>query len=118
MKLIEKLMYAYAGVHIALRQEQNFRIELALFLTTLLAGIYFCITTTEWIAIFTISAVVLSIEIINTAFEEICDKFHPDHDPHIEKIKDLAAGAVLIIALGALSVGILIFIPYILKLWI
>lgn len=118
MKFIDNVTYAYAGIHIALRQEQNFRIELALLLTTLIAGLYFCLTTSEWITIFTVSALVLSVELINTSFEEICDKFHPEHDPHIEKIKDLAAGAVLTSALGALCVGILIFMPYILKLWI
>jgi len=58
-------------------------------------------------------AAVLMGEMFNTALEELCDKFQPTHDPHIAKIKDLAASAVLVMAIGALVIGVLIFGPYV-----
>ena len=56
---------------------------------------------------------VLATETFNTALEELCDKFEPSHDPHIAKIKDLSAAAVLVTSLGAAGVGIIIFAPHI-----
>ena len=44
--------------------------------------------------------------------EELCDKFQPEHDPHIGKIKDLSAAAVLISSITALAIGLIIFLPY------
>ena len=55
---------------------------------------------------------VLTAETFNTALEELCDKFQPTHDPHIGKIKDLAAAAVLVSSITALIVGLIIYVPY------
>ena len=55
---------------------------------------------------------VLTAETFNTALEELCDKFQPEHDPHIAKIKDLAAAAVLVSSITALIVGLIIYVPY------
>mgnify|MGYP001619999034 CR=1 FL=1 len=51
-------------------------------------------------------------EICFVALEELCDKFQPTHDPHIGKIKDLAAAAVLIASFGAGVIGIILFVPH------
>ncbi len=70
-----------------------------------LSGIEFAIT------ILAISSV-LAAEAFNTALEELCDKFQPTHDPHIAKIKDLSAAAVLLVVIGAFIVGVVIFLPH------
>jgi diacylglycerol kinase (ATP) len=57
---------------------------------------------------------VLSAEAVNTAVEALADKLSPEPDPLIKRAKDVAAGAVLIVAIAALIIGIIIFLP---KLW-
>jgi diacylglycerol kinase len=55
-------------------------------------------------------------EAFNTALEELCDMLRTTHDPHVAKIKDLAAAAVLIASCGAFVTGCLIFVPRVLAL--
>ena len=112
-KLIKNFGYACKGLLIAWREEQNFRVELLIALVAIILSLILHITKTEWAIVSLTIFTVLSVEALNTALEEVCDKFHPDHDPHIGKIKDLAAAAVLLVSIGALIVALLIFLPYI-----
>ena len=52
-------------------------------------------------------------EAINTAFEFLCDVASPEFHPLVKKSKDVAAGAVLLNAIGSIIVGVIIFLPYI-----
>lgn len=104
--------YAGKGIILALR-ERNFRIHLLIFSLVITLGLYFRITKTEWLDIFLISALVLSLEMINSAIERACDLYTTEHHKVIEKIKDIAAGAVLVAALFAVAIGTLIFWKYI-----
>jgi diacylglycerol kinase (ATP) len=52
-------------------------------------------------------------EALNTAFEFLCDVASPDFHPLVAKAKDVAAGAVLICAVGAVAVGGCVFAPYV-----
>ncbi|KKU40201.1 MAG: Diacylglycerol kinase, partial [Candidatus Azambacteria bacterium GW2011_GWD2_46_48] len=56
---------------------------------------------------------VLTLEMINTSIERILDLLHPEKHPEIKIIKDISAAAVLLAALGALVIGLKIFIPYV-----
>ena len=105
--------YAFKGIAIAAREEENFQIDVVIGFVALALGWYVQLSRPEWIVIIFLIGFVLTAEVFNTALEEVCDKFQPEHDPHIAKIKDLAAGAVLISALSAGIVGFLIFIPHI-----
>jgi len=62
-------------------------------------------------------AVVISLEMINTAIEIIVDMICPDHNKYAGKVKDLAAGAVLVAAIAAAVLGMKIFIPKIMALY-
>ena len=53
----------------------------------------------------------MTAELLNTALEELCDMLKPTHDPHVAKIKDLAASAVLVASCTALIGGCIIFVP-------
>ena len=68
----------------------------------------------EFVVMIFMFGFILTAELLNTALEELCDKFQPTHDPHIAKIKDLAAAAVFVSALTAFIVGIIIFLPHLL----
>ncbi|MHB8860486.1 MAG: diacylglycerol kinase [Minisyncoccota bacterium] len=106
------LRYAFVGLKLAWVEESNFKIETGCAALALALGVYFRISAPEFALVAASIALVLMAEVFNTALEELCDKFQPTHDPHIAKIKDLAAAAVLLASAGALAVGLFIFIPH------
>ena len=57
---------------------------------------------------------VFAAELFNTAIEKLCDVVHPDYSEKIKAIKDLAAGAVLVCAVGAVVIGLFVFINHLL----
>ena len=65
----------------------------------------------EWIAIGFCIAFVIAMEMLNTALEKLCDVVHQEVHPGIKKVKDIAAGAVLISAIFSLITGLIIFLP-------
>lgn len=107
---------ALRGLRIAWAEESNFRFHTASAVLALAASWLFSITPLQWVAVALAIGAVFTAELLNTALEELCDKFQPEHDPRIGKIKDLAAAAVLAASCGALAVGCIIFIPRILAL--
>lgn len=115
-KHLRSLGYAAAGIRLAWREEANFRIELACAALAVLLGLFVSLSTLEWLVVIGWCAVVLMAEAFNTALEELCDMLRATHDPHVGKIKDLAAAAVLLAATGALVSGLVIFVPRIVAL--
>ncbi len=109
--LIRSFFYAFKGLLFSFRTQQNFRIHLFIAVLVCLAGGYFELTNSEWIAVLLCFGMVFGAELFNTAIEQLADKLHPEHDAKIGLVKDLAAAAVLIAALVAIVVGLLVFIP-------
>ncbi|NOT37822.1 MAG: diacylglycerol kinase family protein [Saprospiraceae bacterium] len=108
---INSFAYAFRGMREFFAHDPNGKIEIGLALLAISFGFYFQISSTEWMfVVFSIITVIAS-EIFNTAIEEICNLIHPDKHPTIKRIKDLSAGAVLLIAIGAFVIGLIIFIP-------
>ena len=112
---LQSFSVAFIGLRTIFARERNFRTHLFLGLLAILACWVFGVGKSEWIAVVLLIAVVLSAEAFNTCIEYLCDFVSPEFRPVIKKIKDVAAGAVLISALGAVTVGCIIFIPYLLK---
>ena len=111
-RLSQGFRYALAGLQLAWREEANFRIDVVCALMVSALGLYLHVPPLQFCVLILIMSGVLAAETFNTALEELCDKFQPTHDPHIAKIKDLAAAAVLLASVGALIVGLIIFLPY------
>lgn len=113
-KRLNSFRFAFKGIGWLFRSQVNAKIHLFAAIVVLLAGYFLELSITEWcltlFAIFT----VLAAEAFNTALEDLTDLVSPDHHPLAGRAKDLAAGAVLLTALGAASIGLLIFVP---KLW-
>ena len=107
---LKSFKYAFNGLNSAFYQS-NFRIQLSILLLVVIAGFLTSISLMEWCLIVIVSTIVLTTEAVNTSIEEICNFLTLEHNPHIGKIKDIAAGAVLISAMGAVIVGLLIFLP-------
>ncbi len=103
--------YALEGIAVAIKDEPNIKIHLAIFLIVIAMGVYFQINKLEWILMTIVSSLVFSAELLNTAIEEIVDSFTPDQHPGAKKAKDVAAGATLVVSLGAFITGLLIFLP-------
>jgi diacylglycerol kinase (ATP) len=108
--------YALRGIAELLRTQPNAWIHAVatLFACALAAG--FGISAGEWLAVVLAIAAVWSAEAMNTAFESLCDAVSPDRDPRVRRAKDVAAGAVLVSATGAATVGIIVFAPRLLQL--
>jgi len=113
---VKGFAYAFRGVGLA-TSGRNMRFHLVAAAGVVAAGVYFGITSTEWLLVVLCVAAVISAEIANTAIEEMCnlvdDVAELGINPAIRNIKDLAAGAVLITSIGAAVVGLVIFIPHI-----
>ncbi|MEI7594472.1 MAG: diacylglycerol kinase family protein [Bacteroidota bacterium] len=115
LKLLLSFKYALNGIKNLIETEKNFKIQLLLALTTLILGFYFNISKSEWILIIICFASVLTAEAFNSAIEKLVDLVSPDYNEKAGKIKDIAAGAVLITALNTAIIGMIIFIPKILN---
>lgn len=102
-----RLSYALKGLRDALRREASLKVH-ALAVLFWVAYCFWARPPAIWIAIFTlVSALVIGLELINTAVESIADRLHPDRHPEIGFAKDVLAGAVLIASLAALAIFIL-----------
>jgi len=80
-------------------------------LLVLYAGWFFCINTTEWCLIILCIGGVFMAELFNTAFEQLVNLVSPQHNLIAGRVKDVAAGAVLIFSMIALIVGLIVFMP-------
>jgi len=108
---IKGMGIAIKGAWMLLKNEASIQVQAVIAVLITLAGFYFNISTSEWIMQIITIALVLSIEGLNTAIEELADFIHPDQDPRIGYIKDVAAGAVFFAAVAAVIVACLIYIP-------
>ena len=106
--------YAFNGIGRFFREEPNARIHLAATAGVAVGIFYFHITGTELLALLIVTGAVWAAEIMNTAIEHLVDFVSPGFHPKAGLIKDLAAGAVLVTSITALSTGFIIFLPKIL----
>jgi diacylglycerol kinase len=111
MKVFRSFRFAWNGVVYCFTTQLNFRVHLSILAVVIAAGLFFSISKTEWLAIVCCGMMVLILEMVNTALEYLCDTITTDFNPAIKIIKDIAAGAVLISALGSVVIGSMIFIP-------
>ncbi len=110
-KIVKSFVYAFNGLKLCFASEVNFKIHLLSAIAVLLLGVVFKISNTEWLAVIICIAFVTALEMINTAIEKLCDMVNAAVDPGIKKVKDIAAGAVLVVAVGSLVIGVIIFLP-------
>ena len=116
VRLIRSFKWAWQGLRYCLRNEKNFQLHCVLAVMAIGLSILFNISSIEWILVVGCIAAVLSFEMMNTAVEQLCNITKPSIDPTIKIIKDVSAGAVLIVAMMSLTCGAIIFIPKIVAL--
>lgn len=111
-KRILSFKYAGEGIWTALKEEPNLKFHFFAALVVYILGLYYNITKLEWILVIVVAGVVISLELTNTAIETVVNSFTEDSHPGAKRAKDVAAGAVLVAAIMAISVGLMIFLPY------
>ena len=104
-------LFAFRGIAAFFHLESKAVIHLTAAVLALGAGWFLEISTIEWLFVVFAIVLVFMAELFNTIAEEMADIVQPDHDQRIGRIKDMAAGAVLIAAVGALTIGLIIFLP-------
>ena len=113
---IRSIKYAIRGIILILRSQHNAWIHATATIIVTILGLYFGLTVAEWCWIVIAIVAVWTAEALNTAFEFLADAASPEFHPLVAKAKDVAAGAVLISAIGAIIIGILILGPYCLEI--
>lgn len=112
----KSLSFAFRGLGYAIRNEKNFQNELAIAILVVIAMGYFQVTRAEMVVLFMVVMAVLIMELLNTIMERVVDILKPRVHPYARLIKDLMAASVLLTSILAVIIGVIIFIPYVLKL--
>ncbi len=102
------------GIGLVLKSQRNAKLHFMATILVVGAGFLFQVTSLEWIVLVFAMGLVWSAETFNTALELLADAVSQEPHPLIGQVKDIAAGAVLLVALAAAIVGILLFRPYLL----
>lgn len=110
----QSLAFAFAGMRHALYSQRNLRIHVTVAAAVVTAGLALRINRSEWAIVVTLIALVIGLELLNTAIEALVDLTSPVPHPLAKVAKDTAAGAILVAAVGSAIVGLIIFLP---RLW-
>lgn len=110
-KLILSFTYAFEGLAKVILTGQNISVHIVAAFVAIVLGFVLKISKLEFVAILLCIAVVIALEIMNTAIEKLCDFICSDYNRDIKAIKDIAASAVLVAAIVSVIIAAIIFIP-------
>ncbi len=113
-RLGKSFVYAFNGIISAFKTEQNLLVHTIALIINIILMIAFKLNTIECALIVIVITIVFALEMVNTAIEYAIDMAMPEIHPLAKISKDVASGAVLIGSIGALIVGLIIYIPKIL----
>lgn len=111
---VQSVKYAMHGIWSGISDQRNLKVQFVLAVITIGAGFYFDITRTEWCLILICIGLVLGLEMMNSAIENLVDLVTLERNPLAGRIKDIAAGAVLMVSVISVIVGLIIFRKYML----
>ena len=114
--LFDSFKYALQGVKVELKGERNLKIHIVAMILVIIAGFILKISVAEWGICIILFGLVISAELFNTAIETTVDIAMPERNEKAKKAKDVAAGAVFVIAMASAVIGLLIFVPKIINL--
>lgn len=112
----ESFGYAREGLKHCVKMERNFRIHMVMGVIAFFLGVFLRLTTAELAILLLLIGLVLIAEMLNTALENLVDLCTEDFHPLAKVVKDVAAGAVLLLCAVAVLIGIIIFVPHILEM--
>ena len=109
---LKSFIYAIHGLWSGIADQRNLKFQLGVAVIVVGAGFYLSITAPEWSIILLCIAMVIGLELVNTALENLVDLVTLERKPLAGKIKDIAAGAVLIVSILSVIIGVIIFRKY------
>lgn len=115
-KFLNSFTYPVKGLKYAYRNEQNLAVDVGMALVVIIFGFIFKLSAGEWAVLMITIGLVLSMELVNTAIEATIDLITEEYHPLAKVAKDTSAAAVFVIAIAAVIVGIIIFLPKILAI--
>lgn len=104
--------YALQGIFASFSEQRNLKVQAAAALAATGAGFYFGITAMEWCIILLAIGLVICLEMVNSSIESLVDLVTLERKPLAGKIKDIAAGAVLVASVIAFIIGVVVFGKY------
>lgn len=116
-RLIQSFSFAFRGLWHVAREEMSFRVQVLAAFAVVVLMIVFPVSRIEILLLIFVICTVLILEIINTVLERLVDIYKPRLDPYARDVKDMMAAAVLLASVGALIIGLIIFVPHIRALW-
>lgn len=109
MKFLKSLFCALNGIVYCLREESHLRFHIVVGFYVIVFSTFYGFSKTQFALILLVIAAVILLELINTAFERLCNLYSTNPHPLIRRIKDISAGAVLVSALFSIAIGIVLF---------
>ena len=116
-QMFKSIGLAFDGIIDLIKSENNAKIHLVSTIVVIIVGLKLQCLAIEWLWISLAIAGVWVAELINTAIEKLTDLVSPEINPIAKKVKDYAAGAVLVMAIWAIFVFCLISLPH-LWMWL
>lgn len=113
--LLNSFKYAFEGIWSVIKKERNLKIHIVIMFLVIVFGIIFNISKIEWFVCILLFGGVIALEIMNTAIETTVDLITMEKNPKAKLAKDASAGAVLIMAIISVIIGLMIFMPKILE---
>lgn len=108
---IKSVGFAVRGALLLIRTEASIKVQVGITVLVTIAGFYYNLSATEWILQIFAIGLVMGIEGMNTAVEKIADYIQPEFDKKIGFIKDISAGAVMLVSIAASIIGVIIYFP-------
>lgn len=110
---IRSFKFAFVGIWTMLKSQHNAWVHAFATVVVVSAGLLCGVSPSEWCWLVLAIMAVWIAEALNTAFEFLADVVSPEFHPLVKNSKDVAAGAVLISAIGSVIIGLLILGPYV-----
>ena len=108
---VRSFTFALRGFAYVIRTQHNMWVHLLAGLAVVAFGLFLHLSRADWLWLIASIAFVIFAEIMNSAFEFLCDVVTKEFNPAVEKAKNIAAAAVLVAAFAAVLIGLLVFWP-------
>ncbi len=110
-KFVAGFQYAFNGIWLYLRSGRNVNVHIAATLVVIIAALWLQLSAVKCVLLVSLITIVHMAEAFNTAIEKLVDKVSPEYHPLAGQVKDLAAGAVLLSAIGSAAGGLILLLP-------
>lgn len=110
------LRYAINGLVESIKTERNMKVHITATLFVIIFAFVLSLSVIEWMILLLTIAMVVGMELVNTALEHALDYVAPERSNEIKVAKDIAASSVLFISIIAFIIGLLLFLPKIINI--